>query len=82
MKPENQKNQKEKETDTKWSVISLAWQLGYIVAVPIVVFALLGRVLDKKLDTEPWLLLAGIFLSIITSTYLVYKKTMSIINKQ
>jgi F0F1-type ATP synthase assembly protein I len=72
---------KNNKTDN-WSVFSLALELGYIVAIPIVVLALAGRWIDKKLDSAPWFLLLGIVISIIISTYLVYKKTVSIIDNK
>jgi LPXTG-motif cell wall-anchored protein len=61
--------------------LGLAWELGYTIAVPLVALALGGRWLDKKLETSPWLLLAGILLSIAISSWLVYKKTLDIIGK-
>lgn len=64
------------------SAWSLAWELGYSIAVPIVLFALLGKFLDKKLSTSPWLLLAGVLISISISSYIVYKKTIDIMNKK
>ena len=64
--------------DKQFSALGLAWNLGYTIAVPIVVFALLGRFLDKKLGTSPWLLLAGILVSIAVSSWAVYKKTLDI----
>ena len=67
--------------DKSFSALGLAWQLGYTIAVPIVVFALVGRFLDKKLGTSPWLLLAGILVSIAVSSWAVYKKTLDIIGK-
>jgi F0F1-type ATP synthase assembly protein I len=70
-----------KKPDKQFSAFSLAWNLGYTIAVPIVVFALAGRFLDKKLGTTPWLLLFGILLSIAVSSWLVYKKTLDIIGK-
>ncbi|MDP3245090.1 MAG: AtpZ/AtpI family protein [bacterium] len=65
--------------DGVFSALSLAWELGYTIAIPIVVFALLGRLIDKWLGTSPWLLLIGIFLSIIISSYGVYFKVIKII---
>lgn len=70
------------QKDTSWSALGLAWELGYTIAIPIVVFALLGRFLDKKMGTSPWLLLGGIFLSIIVSSFMVYKKTVDIMNRK
>ena len=70
-----------KTPDKQFSALGLAWNLGYTIAVPIVALALLGRFLDKKLGTAPWLLLFGILLSIAVSSWLVYKKTLDIIGK-
>jgi F0F1-type ATP synthase assembly protein I len=64
-----------------FSALGLAWNLGYTIAVPLVVLALGGRFLDRKLGTSPWILLAGILFSIALSSWLVYKKTLDIIGK-
>jgi F0F1-type ATP synthase assembly protein I len=75
--------EKEKEKSEKpWSAVSLAWELGYSIAVPLVGLALVGRFLDKKLGTSPWLILAGILISILISSYLIYKKTVDILDKE
>jgi F0F1-type ATP synthase assembly protein I len=74
----------EKETDKKdksWSATSLAWELGYIITIPLVVLALLGRYLDKKMGTSPWLLLLGLLIAIFASSYGIYKKSKDIIEK-
>lgn len=61
------------------SALSLAFELGYTIAIPLVVFALVGRLIDKRFDTSPWFLLTGIIISIIISTWAVYIKTMKIL---
>lgn len=71
--------EKNNDNQKPWSALGFAWQLGYSIVVPIVVFALAGRLLDKKMDTSPWFLLGGILASIIVSSYIVYKKTIEII---
>ena len=76
-----EKSQKIKEKNQSWSALSLAWQLGYSIAIPIVVLALGGRMLDKKFNTSPWLLLAGILLSLVVSTFAVYFKTIKILSE-
>lgn len=70
-----------KKKDKEFSALGLAWELGYTIAVPLVALALAGRWLDKKLGTSPWLLLAGILVSIAFSSWAVYKKTLDIIGK-
>lgn len=72
----------ENKNQSSWSAYSLAWELGYSIAVPLVVLALGGRLLDKKLGTAPWLLIAGILFSIIISSYIVYKKTIDVMNEK
>ena len=52
----------------KWSLISFATEFGFIIALPLVVFALAGKWLDAKLNTAPWLTIAGIVLAIISTT--------------
>ncbi len=77
------KNDAQKITPKKegtWSALSLAWQLGYSIAIPLVLLALLGRLIDKKIGTSPWFLLTGVILSLVVSTILVYKKTITIMD--
>jgi F0F1-type ATP synthase assembly protein I len=71
----------EKNNQKISSALSLAWELGYTIAIPLVVFALIGRFLDKNLGTSPWLLLVGIILSIIISTFAIYYKAVKIIKE-
>lgn len=63
-----------------FQALGLAWELGYTIAVPLVILALAGRLADKWLNSSPWLLLVGVFLSIFISTWLVYRKTKTIID--
>ena len=73
--------QEKREKNQAWSALSLAWQLGYSIAIPLVILALVGRLLDKKFDTSPWLLLAGVILSLVVSTFAVYYKTIKILSE-
>lgn len=63
------------------SMVSLAWDLGFIFAVPLVVFALGGRFLDKKLDSSPLLLLLGIIIAAVTSSIGVFFKVRAIMRE-
>ena len=62
-----------------WSAWRLAGELGYTIAIPIVLLALLGRWADRQFESSPWLLLAGIVVSIFISSALVYRKVSKII---
>lgn len=61
-----------------WSALALAWQLGYTIAIPLIVLALVGRFLDRRLDTSPLFLLAGIALSIVLSGIVVTRRIRNI----
>lgn len=52
--------------------LSLAWQLGFLIAVPIAGFFFLGFLADKFLGTRPLFLILGLLLGIITTVYEVY----------
>ncbi|MBI4142941.1 AtpZ/AtpI family protein [Candidatus Uhrbacteria bacterium] len=62
-----------------WQAVALAWELGYTIAIPIVLLALGGRFLDRRFGTSPWLLLLGILLSIIVSSIAITMKVRRII---
>jgi len=44
---------------------SLIGQIGFATALPLVIFGLLGRYLDNKYGTAPYLFLAGLFLATV-----------------
>lgn len=58
----------------KWNMVNLASELGFIIALPLVVFAIAGKALDHKFGTTPWLTLAGILLAIISTTLWMVKR--------
>ncbi len=61
------------------SVVSLAWDLGWMIAVPIVLLAFSGTMLDKKFQTSPWFLLGGIGLAFVISAVMVYGKVLRVL---
>lgn len=67
------------ENGSTWNAVSLAWELGYLITIPLVVLAISGRLMDRWLQTTPWFLLVGIGLSLIVSTLAVYRKTVKIL---
>jgi len=62
------------DTLKKWNMVNLATEFGFIIALPLVVFALLGKWLDHKFGTYPWLTLAGIALAITSTTVWMTKR--------
>jgi len=61
-----------------WYALSLAWELGYLIAVPIAILGFVGAYLDKKYATGHWLLIGGICLSVVISALAVYRKVKTI----
>jgi len=59
--------------------MSLVGQLGFTIAIPLVLFALLGRWADQRYGTSPWLFLTGIILSMIVSSIALVKKFSDLI---
>ena len=59
--------------------VRLAWSLGYIIAIPAVLFGFGGAYLDRMLHTSPWLLLLGLALAMGISTIGVYRRLKEIL---
>lgn len=64
-----------------WVALGFAWRLGYSIAVPLVILLLAGRWLDKKFGTSPWLLIAGLVLSFITTNILMFREAMRVMKQ-
>jgi len=64
-----------------WFVLSEIGQLGFIIAVPVAVFAYFGAKIDKTYHTSPMFLIAGIGLSIFASSLVIYQKIKKIEGK-
>lgn len=51
--------------------LSLVFELGYLIAIPIVVCAFGGRFLDRSFGTSPIFLLVGIAIAMVVSGVMV-----------
>ena len=59
----------------KAALVSLSFELGYIIALPLVVLALLGKWVDTRMHHEfPWVTLIGIALAITSTVLWLTKK--------
>ncbi len=56
--------------------------LGLQFALSIVVFVYLGQWLDRRLGTEPWMLLSGLLLGAGGSFYSIYRKLMADLRRE
>lgn len=60
-----------------WQLVALVGELGYLVAVPLVVLAGGGRLLDRRLGSSPLLLLSGIIIAVAVSGIMIAKRVRS-----
>lgn len=58
----------------KGQLVSIAFQLGFIIALPVVGFGYLGKWLDHKAGTEPLFTLIGILTAIVFTSIWIYQK--------
>lgn len=60
---------------SKWKLVNLAMEMGFVIALPLVLFALGGKWLDHKVGNQtPWFTLLGIVLAITATTVWLTKK--------
>ncbi len=52
--------------------LSFAWQLGFIIAVPIGLFIFLGGVADKFFGVQPLFMIFGFLVGVVITAYEVY----------
>lgn len=69
----------QKEKRKEFNAWLLAGELGYTIVVPVVIFAVLGRLADKYFYTSPFLFVVGVILSIFLSSWIIYRKVIDII---
>lgn len=57
-----------------WLALDVAWELGYIVVIPIVVLGAGGAYADKKFGTSPLFLFIGIIIAFTVTSIAAYRK--------
>jgi len=57
---------------TTFYALSIAWQLGFLIAVPIAAFLFLGFWSDKHFGTKPLFLIVGLLTGLSITVYEVY----------
>lgn len=67
--------------DVKDLALGVAMYSGYSILGPLLIFALVGYVLDRLFETKPAILLICILLAFITTNYLIYKKVKKMIQE-
>lgn len=55
--------------------LKIIGDFGASIAVPVVVFVLIGQKLDEKFSLSPWLTILGFVAAALVSAKLIYKKS-------
>ena len=70
-----------KKNGDRWWLIGIAWEMGYLIALPLVGSAFLGRFVDSIAHTAPLFLIIGVLSAIALSTVLVVRKTSDVMHR-
>lgn len=62
--------------------ISLAFQMGFLIAIPLVIFTVLGIFLDDNFDTFPLFLMVFVGIGLITTFFDVYYLVLPFLKKK
>jgi predicted permease len=64
------------ESDRRYIMLAMRimGDFGLSIALPVVAFAMIGKRLDAKYGTSPWLIILGFALAAMLSGYLIWKK--------
>jgi len=62
--------------------LSLAWQLGFLISVPIICFLFLGLLMDRFLNTSPYFLIFGLVLGLVMVFYDTYHFFFILLKKE
>jgi F0F1-type ATP synthase assembly protein I len=72
--PEPERSPPPREPATSGAAVA---GLGLQFVVAILLFLFIGKWADEHLGTEPWLLIAGVFLGAAASFYSIYRRLMA-----
>lgn len=58
--------------------IRIVGEFGGLIAIPVVVLVLLGRWLDGRWETKPWMTIVAFILAAIISGFMVWRRTKEV----
>ena len=65
---------KKKVPTTRAELVNFAFEVGSAIALPLVIFAFIGRFIDKVYGTTPLFLIIGLLLSLVSTGIIIWKK--------
>ncbi len=72
------KPEEKRQRSALWLALKIAYELGYLIALPIVILGFAGAYADKQFGTSPTFILIGITLSFIITSIGAYRKIKDI----
>lgn len=69
-----EQNQPQNDRSYYLFALKIVGDFGVTIAIPVVAFSLLGKYLDQRWQTDPWLLVFGFVFSLIISGRIIYRK--------
>jgi F0F1-type ATP synthase assembly protein I len=71
---DNLKPTKKNDREYYLFALRIVGDFGVNIAVPVIVFALIGQALDEKYQTRPWFLILGFTIAAVLSGIIIYRK--------
>ncbi len=62
-----------------WLALNLAWEMGYLIAVPVLLLGVGGAYLDSYLATSPLFVLSGFALAALFSSVSVFRRVRAVL---
>lgn len=59
---------------TAWNLVALCGELGFIIALPLLLFLWGGIWFDRRFNTTPWVMLLGVLLALTSSSILIARR--------
>ena len=79
---EKAKNNSQKEKFDSFYALSLVGQVGYAVAIPLLIFTGGGVLLDKQFGTKPTYTLVGLIVGMVVSFFSLYQLLKPFLTKK
>ena len=76
------KNQNKDKSNNFFYAVSLGLEMGFLIALPLVIFLILGVFLDKKFETFPFYLISAMILGLVLTFFDVYYFVLPFLTKK
>lgn len=64
-----------------WLAMDFVFQVGLLIALPLVFFAWLGNMVDERINIAPLFFISGLIIGLLVGSYGVFKKVKEILKE-